>query len=1311
MFQEPQKISTYNSKNYELKIAYSNKLDDSKNILYSFFRTNVKFPFPALIHGTFDLGENRNSLNKSDENNFLIGELIQLMIETAIEITKSSKPSWNALKLLICGEFDDPVLKEFNFNQKLKEQIKKNKLFPTISNNYISLTENPIFFKNQFSDIIPSKYLPNLTIWTIEKEIVSYIKNELNGLYKISTGEFFEKVSDLSKNGNINLFQRSKLIKYIHSEFETELILNQYKLELFIDDKNNIISSLSTKFIPSARIEISVPDYVNLRLINNNLIDYLKQDFNETENDDLASKLKYFNVKRYRFDDIIKQIVDETRLVLNIQNKIEILSKLNNCLFANYLKYSNIDRPYVSFVEIPVLNKNDEIIYVSKYKKEKLYFGNEYDNEIIERLFNTKKHLFLCSPNQLKLKKDNNLKDFFKWLGVSESLSIEEITLTHGEYIDQIKESLKATIKNPFSNTTFGLWIDTIDRIKKDQYIGIRIKSKTINEFQNLLENAEFVDILVWLLRDKNITSVFKPTEIFDPLEIYAGGQRNYRNINKFSYKSYFLWQLQNIKWIKTKTNQKLKISECFISDRIPENLLNYLNKPYFDKNNAIFIKYNISEKEIYDLFNKLGIQNEIKKIPKHLIYNLLFKLPNENEDNKSIKSLYEVIAQNIDNHNLISYEQINFKSKGKLLAEFNKIIDYYDVNTVYYTSKSLYPKNLINKLPILLIDNTFDEKKISDIFCINLLDSVSIEIDGEPQKHKLHNEFNNDFNELKPFIYSYIIENDNENEKLEVLKDLQIILCEIVQTVAIINNNQIKFDMVNYEYINSENTYYIRIDNTYNSILDLKGDFHFRDIISEIITELISNKEKKSHFRELYSSEEKYRHSILKSDLKELAITNLEKSQRLFGRYISHEERFWNIIAAIKNQQATDFKTEKIKSIMENFIFENIIAKSNYSKIIALFKVLGIDINDFNSKSTEYVDLTIYYREIIEKKLQKVSNQIQSKLFQDFADKSIDEKKKFYKKITETPIGINQNSVYFSIDEYIDKFISEIIGYEIKYAQIERFKSVTEYDFDRIYKENLFEFEKKIEHKYKFLLLKLLSNFENKSLIYFGELNELNKIIAEIYKQIYQSKEAKYGNINVDLNGENLVDYTYKDLFNKCLTDNSNYEIDTINISETPTNNKSNKSYSNKKSASVSKNNEVHGFIGESYVYNILKNKYKSVSWVSSNAVKADIISVGDDNLGYDIKYVDENDETQYIEVKSSSKDDFIFNISKAEVDFGEQNSDNYSIMFITNVNQKFRKLYNIQKPFKYKKGENFYHNSKFSVENNNFKIVFEKK
>ena len=67
------------SKNYEIKIAYNPDIIPSVQKLFSYFRTDVDFPYPVLAHGSFELSSNRNQL-LTLENGFNKGALKPFLI-------------------------------------------------------------------------------------------------------------------------------------------------------------------------------------------------------------------------------------------------------------------------------------------------------------------------------------------------------------------------------------------------------------------------------------------------------------------------------------------------------------------------------------------------------------------------------------------------------------------------------------------------------------------------------------------------------------------------------------------------------------------------------------------------------------------------------------------------------------------------------------------------------------------------------------------------------------------------------------------------------------------------------------------------------------------------------------------------------------------------------------------------------------------------------------------------------------------------------------------------------------------------------
>jgi hypothetical protein len=113
-------------------------------------------------------------------------------------------------------------------------------------------------------------------------------------------------------------------------------------------------------------------------------------------------------------------------------------------------------------------------------------------------------------------------------------------------------------------------------------------------------------------------------------------------------------------------------------------------------------------------------------------------------------------------------------------------------------------------------------------------------------------------------------------------------------------------------------------------------------------------------------------------------------------------------------------------------------------------------------------------------------------------------------------------------------------------------------------------------------------------------------------------------------------------------------------------------------------------------------------VFWVSEYAKIAGINPNGNDSEGYDIHYLDEANQVQYVEVKSTSDDDCSFSVSSPEVRFGEEHKTNYQVIMVKNTLTKKRKAISLGKILEYSEDESFNNNSKFAVENDGFRIRF---
>ena len=117
------------------------------------------------------------------------------------------------LKLLSIkgNENFDTFFDDNNFTEKLKSKIRENKVFPTIANQYISIENQPVFYKNNYAEILPQDKFPDLMLYSTNSEINEMIEwLDINDSYEKEY--LFQSITDISNQ--LNIENRAKLISY-----------------------------------------------------------------------------------------------------------------------------------------------------------------------------------------------------------------------------------------------------------------------------------------------------------------------------------------------------------------------------------------------------------------------------------------------------------------------------------------------------------------------------------------------------------------------------------------------------------------------------------------------------------------------------------------------------------------------------------------------------------------------------------------------------------------------------------------------------------------------------------------------------------------------------------------------------------------------------------------------------------------------------------------------------------------------------------------------------------------------------------------
>ena len=435
-------------------------------------------------------------------------------------------------------------------------------------------------------------------------------------------------------------------------------------------------------------------------------------------------------------------------------------------------------------------------------------------------------------------------------------------------------------------------------------------------------------------------------------------------------------------------------------------------------------------------------------------------------------------------------------------------------------------------------------------------------------------------------------------------------------------------------------------------SINELKESVKFRGAVAEVITTILDVDGDKDAFLIILackSTKEAEEYFIENGD-DDLSTVNLAKAK--FSEQIDRKIEFWNAIENALGVEKID--KSQYTDLMIDFDYNNLNCFSNCPCIIKLFKKLGINVEHYNQYAFEIIDLQPYYKEELRQIKQKYrekyfiyllvrSGRIKTKL--DF-----EEAKQNYDELT--LVATN------SVDAQLEKIFENNFGVSIS----------------------------------------VLNGIE-------GSLDELLK------KLIDESQEAHTATPTVITPPAPKAEVHYDEI-NAQIASNTNAESKKVGLSALSTT--TSKTVGSKKKggtydSTTTKAKEENGFIAESKVYHTLRTRIGSkgsVVWVSGNGYRAHENQGGDDSLGYDIWYSDERGKKHYVEVKGSTSENVEFVLTKNELEFAEQHAEEYEIWYVRIVDKQPTIPYELGNLLLLGEEETFFNNSKFAVENSEFRI-----
>ncbi len=722
---------------YSLKIAITNNLNDDYKRLFNYFPTKVKIDLPCIIHGTFDISSNRDHLNQSKKNDFIIEQLPALFIK-CIEKLKADGLNWNAYKLITPSN-QNPDSQEIKKLYGELDNLRNDELaiYPTISGQYEKFTD-VVFYGNDFSAFAKEhfpKVMPKL-IMPLESDIdETFFEDE------VYEAEYFTKLLDSIPLENLSIPNRAALIEKLTSIDKVQ------RTSLLIDKYNKKIPKNEVSFTPrkQSEVEYAVPKYAKIHFINSDLYDHLIEIFKENldvkERDrELKRKIdKVVYIQAYDSTTILERILTKTRQVIEKTDsdidKVKIVKEMVKKLFANFEAQDSERRKIDKLKqEIFLINRQDKLVPASD-----LYLGKTYKSgKITESIYSDSISEFYLADSsfwELLNPDENKLEDFFLWLGVNQYVKTGLASINHNEwkFIEFAKRFGDLEIPTDYN----------ADRLDSNEMINI-------SNF-NLVKSLPITNILLLCLVDPTIKNEL---------------QRKHIEI-KWSYSRLKKSTHTNCSYIRYQFNNSDLFSNLIIDDSVKE-FKSLLSSSDLAIDYGKLSNFGYEEHEVKSILLKLGAKNSIESLSSAALYDILKNVPSHFsvEKIRGVQSIYKLIADVLENKD----EEYEIPQDLELFARLEGENVLLNAAEVYYSNNTLLPKKIMDTLPILYYPKRSGEQKLEKYFGIKIIEASNIKLDeASITLSRFNEDFQIFFEALKPLILIYRLYSKNLKKEINI--------------------------------------------------------------------------------------------------------------------------------------------------------------------------------------------------------------------------------------------------------------------------------------------------------------------------------------------------------------------------------------------------------------------------------------------------------------------------------------------------------------------------------------------------------------
>lgn len=1267
--------------NLVIELADNGKIqsiEDAK--LYLFYPLQINSGFRFIIHSYFIVNPERTALRDSPVNNFLLTSIGKFIGKEMLGYLKETKANTNKI---LCFKRNsdakinvlyDSVVSELN-NQRFIYDSKTKKYFLTSE---VMIADH--FDKGLFPD---GKLGGKQLIYTDDKEVINWLKSEfkvpyLN--YEDIANEIENECKKQAKSKKVKFFQN--LYNYV-SQHEK---LNLTGKRVLLTDGWKLVSSEEDVFYGGGRRNpINLPDSIKKQIY------FIHKDIKITDFREGRSRTGITEFNTYElvrrllklFDKKTVANIDLLNAIYNIQqidskSEIEIKEKILLPIKGSGKWLSPITNPiYFESENLKEIYPNGNFVEENLLK----WLGEE-SNQILPR-------------------------DFFKNFGVWEIpaiyLSANQTRVNSNERRDSLLGGISGLFSRPFY-------------IQNDRMIDIPV------EFNFWFTNS--------IINNWKRYQSFIESDLHRKLQ-YSSSQSNWRNVDRESTIKlcHFTEYLSKEKWICFQgENDKYSVSEVVgIRDYDFSQAHNHVIRKFIK---LLPIDFGI-KKDLVEAIGLLHLDAHSIENFKKILQHIYLKYKNEIPQGKEFVDFYNRILSKLVDFFYINNQNENIKLLRNefflSIEEISKKTEWLNANKIFYIDDKpnydILPIEIKEKIQPHFTNrdkNTFGK----------IAGRIGKRFSNSIQKELIESEIINTVTLISFFKFLpesiALLESRLDtvlNEYLDKLKSIRVYENEVLKVKISVGNSDELIIPVNY---------FVDVDNNFSIHFSTANNPNKNKQISESISELFINllgRDLKQFNSDLYrflntTDKKEYLNDY---DILEVRINEIREKLNSFD--LTANQNFWEAILStkvIENRNGIFIGKEVdkdllakslgvedilIQKIEENFDFQQTNNFENISFLKELFSLIFISLEDLNKNIYPKIDFRYFY----EMKLVKLKNSFEkafdSILYNHLTKQSSDEKC-FYQNHLDNykryfHFSVPLNTLELAVEDFFLKSLIkefpflEITGDDLQ-ENFNSFNSVT------IYSENLNLFRSRLkrEEYTSENLDSFLADNKRRSLLYFNEIDSLTESFKEWL--------ADFKAINKPTDDESDLEDFLREFTQKTEADIEKFitqEVDVQSSNGTASGRGKEKRFDGAANDQFKKR---LGLVAEMVVYEKLKTMYDNVTWISKYASKIPKTHQGynpegQDGLGYDIEYFDNEGNKIFIEVKGRSDSSDSFEITNNEINKANQEQQNYKIFFVThtldNSKRRIRDLGNI---FIFEDGEDFFSNRKFKAVYRNFEIRF---